>query len=250
MSATLRKPDKATANVIPLVPDQPLPTPITEKQVWAWIESGKPVTVPNALITKPIASLLLQFNAPGRTNRRVNDRFLRQTINAINRGLWKNTGEPVIMSSKRILNDGQHRLLAVVAADRPVVMDLRFGVEREAFETTNSGRSRSSIDVLRMMDTPYFGRVSAAARMVLAYRDGLPQAMRESYGTAEIVNAVKEWPELAAAAAELYDLGGAFQVQRDLQAAGERMWANVHKGDWAGRAIDELAPPTFPPFEA
>ncbi len=43
------------------------------------------------------------------------------------------------------------------------------------------------------------------------------------------------------------DLG---QLTRDLQAAGERMWANVHKGDWAGRSIDELAPQTFPPFEA
>jgi hypothetical protein len=42
------------------------------------------------------------------------------------------------------------------------------------------------------------------------------------------------------------DLG---QLTRDLQAAGERMWANVHKGDWAGRDIDALAPQTFPPFE-
>ncbi|MFM8593292.1 MAG: amidohydrolase, partial [Chloroflexota bacterium] len=37
-------------------------------------------------------------------------------------------------------------------------------------------------------------------------------------------------------------------LARDLQAAGERMWANVHKGDWAGRDINELAPQTFPPF--
>jgi cytosine/adenosine deaminase-related metal-dependent hydrolase len=35
-------------------------------------------------------------------------------------------------------------------------------------------------------------------------------------------------------------------LTRDLQAAGERMWANVARGDWAGRAIDELAPETFP----
>jgi len=35
-------------------------------------------------------------------------------------------------------------------------------------------------------------------------------------------------------------------LTRDLQAAGERMWANVPKGDWAGRSIDELAPQTFP----
>jgi 5-methylthioadenosine/S-adenosylhomocysteine deaminase len=38
-------------------------------------------------------------------------------------------------------------------------------------------------------------------------------------------------------------------LTRDLQAAGEHMWANVHKGDWAGRTIDELAPQTFPKWE-
>ena len=37
-------------------------------------------------------------------------------------------------------------------------------------------------------------------------------------------------------------------LARDLQAAGERMWANVDRGDWAGRSIDELAPQTFPPY--
>jgi 5-methylthioadenosine/S-adenosylhomocysteine deaminase len=39
-------------------------------------------------------------------------------------------------------------------------------------------------------------------------------------------------------------------LTRDLQAAGERMWANVDKGDWAGRAIDELAPQTFAAWES
>ena len=40
------------------------------------------------------------------------------------------------------------------------------------------------------------------------------------------------------------------ELTRDLQAAGERMWANVHRGDWAGRSIDELAPQTFPAWKA
>lgn len=35
-------------------------------------------------------------------------------------------------------------------------------------------------------------------------------------------------------------------LTRELQAAGERMWANVNKGDWAGRSIEDLAPQTFP----
>jgi cytosine/adenosine deaminase-related metal-dependent hydrolase len=34
----------------------------------------------------------------------------------------------------------------------------------------------------------------------------------------------------------------------DLQAAGERMWAGVSKGDWAGRTIDGLSPQSFPAY--
>ncbi|MCC6315875.1 MAG: amidohydrolase family protein [Thermomicrobiales bacterium] len=40
------------------------------------------------------------------------------------------------------------------------------------------------------------------------------------------------------------------ELARNLQAAGERMWANTARGDWAGRTIDELAPQTFPAFVA
>jgi cytosine/adenosine deaminase-related metal-dependent hydrolase len=39
-------------------------------------------------------------------------------------------------------------------------------------------------------------------------------------------------------------------LTRDLQAAGERMWANIKLGDWAGRTVDELAPQTYPVFGA
>ena len=34
-----------------------------------------------------------------------------------------------------------------------------------------------------------------------------------------------------------------------LQFAGERMWAEMGPGDWAGRSADELSPQTFRPFE-
>ena len=37
-------------------------------------------------------------------------------------------------------------------------------------------------------------------------------------------------------------------LTHDLQAAGERMWANVNRGDWASRTVDELAPQTFAAF--
>lgn len=39
-------------------------------------------------------------------------------------------------------------------------------------------------------------------------------------------------------------------VAANLQAAGDRMWANIGPGDWAHRSADELAPQTFGRFEA
>jgi len=38
-------------------------------------------------------------------------------------------------------------------------------------------------------------------------------------------------------------------VIKDLQLAGERIWSDMGRGDWAGRSVDELSPPTFRPFE-
>ncbi len=35
-----------------------------------------------------------------------------------------------------------------------------------------------------------------------------------------------------------------------LQEAGERMWARLPEGDWAGRSIEELSPPTYRPYQA
>jgi 5-methylthioadenosine/S-adenosylhomocysteine deaminase len=38
-------------------------------------------------------------------------------------------------------------------------------------------------------------------------------------------------------------------VAARLQREGERMWPRMHVGDWAGRSVDEMSPPTYPAFE-
>lgn len=38
-------------------------------------------------------------------------------------------------------------------------------------------------------------------------------------------------------------------VAARLQREGERMWGRMHVGDWAGRDVDEMSPPTYPAFE-
>ncbi len=38
-------------------------------------------------------------------------------------------------------------------------------------------------------------------------------------------------------------------VAARLQHEGERMWRQMHVGDWAGRSVDEMSPPTYPAFD-
>ncbi len=40
------------------------------------------------------------------------------------------------------------------------------------------------------------------------------------------------------------------QLSADLQSGADRMWAQMHKGDWAGRDVDTLSPQSFPAFRA
>ncbi len=35
-----------------------------------------------------------------------------------------------------------------------------------------------------------------------------------------------------------------------LQKAGERMWANMGSGDWAGRGVEALSPQSYPVWDA
>ena len=94
---------------------------------------------------KEIGQEVLAYNTG---NRRINWRKLQQLVDQMTRGVFINTGEPIIISREGVLTDGQHRLQAVVGADIEVDMDVRFGISREAFRVTDTGVSRTPGDVL------------------------------------------------------------------------------------------------------
>jgi hypothetical protein len=162
-----------------------------------WIESGEPRSVIDVLVTPDLAQALLKRNLPGESNRKLRQPWVKWTKDAIEAGTWTNTGEPIIVSADGILNDGQHRLMAVVQSGLPTIMDLRFGVAREAFAATNSGARRSAADALHLLGHHSSAvALSSAARMVLCYQHGLPQSIKLRTGNDEIVRAVERWPDL------------------------------------------------------
>ncbi len=98
-------------------------------------------------ITPAMARALLSRN-PG--NRRVSE----STVSKIARDIYNSdfivNGESIIVADDGSLNDGQHRLCAVVEADKPIVSVIVFGPARASRVTVDQGRSKMVGDYLAM----------------------------------------------------------------------------------------------------
>ncbi|MDO9712220.1 hypothetical protein, partial [Paracraurococcus lichenis] len=143
---------------------------------------------------KHFASEVLKLNTG---NRRVNQRKLAQLADQMRSGEFENTGEPIIVSAEGVLNNGQHRLLAVVEADAVVDMDVRFGIPRRVFTKTDTGASRSGGDVLTIKGIPQGGPVASAVRLLILYRRGLPDSIRQFVSNDEVGRAFERWKDIA-----------------------------------------------------
>lgn len=171
-------------------------TMIAADDVRAWIESGEKLAVMDALITPEIAKVMMEYNVSGETNRRISKSYLGAMSRALMAGTWENTGEALIFSDEKLLNDGQHRLLAIIETGIAATMDLRFGVPRHAFAATNSGHKRQPGEALGLLGISDHANVAAATRLVLAYHEGMPDAYYKVYSNLEIVAAVERWPDI------------------------------------------------------
>jgi hypothetical protein len=136
-------------------------------------------------------------------NRRVSQRRIGQLAAQMRGGHYENTGEPIIVSDNGVLNNGQHRLLAVIEADAAVEMDIRFGIPRKAFVKTDTGAARSGADVLSIRNVSGAPQIAMALRLLIAYERGLPEHLRDYISNDEINRAYDRWPDIEQAAAKV-----------------------------------------------
>lgn len=146
------------------------------------------------IFDRSFAEAVLAYNTG---NRRVNRRKLQVLTDQMRLGEFENTGEPIILSAEGVLNNGQHRLLAVVEADAVVDMDVRFGIPRRAFTKTDTGASRTGGDVLTIVGAHHGGQVASAVRLLILYKRGLPDSIREFVSNDEIARAFERWSGIA-----------------------------------------------------
>ena len=82
---------------------------------------------------------------------------------------WILTGETIKVSNDGLLNDGQHRLEAIIRADKAIESLVVYGVSRESRFAVDQGRTRGAGCYLAMEGIKNGNQVAALARMAIVY---------------------------------------------------------------------------------
>lgn len=100
-------------------------------------------------------------------NRNVNATNLAFLTKEIKDGNFKYNGESIIISEHGTLMDGQHRLMAAVAANMSITVNLVLGVVEDCMSTINTGKPRGGADVLSMFDVKNSHATAATIKKIL-----------------------------------------------------------------------------------
>lgn len=178
---------------------QQRPSPIKSTpagQVREWIERGKrEVFSVVTLVTPDMARVLIGCNTENRpviwngANRSVS-----AYAAAMKRGEWTLNGEAVIVAATGELNDGQHRLYAVIESGGSVMMALMFGVGRDTRHTVDQGVARTPGHILVMMGEKDANNLAGALQFLWTRDAGVSLNLRPS--SDQLLETLSRHPEI------------------------------------------------------
>lgn len=122
------------------------------------------------LVTSEIAIELLKSNT---RNRPMKQRLVLDYARQMRDGLWKENGEPIIISDGNVLLDGQHRLAAIVKSNTSHNILIVSGVNGDVFDTIDTGKTRSGSDVLATSGVKHYSLISAGVLNYMIFKRGL-----------------------------------------------------------------------------
>jgi hypothetical protein len=120
-----------------IVPVATLLTPSSVRRVYTQVE-----------ITPAIAEKLLAANG---SNHPARPTLINAYADTMRAGHWSDDAQGMRINSNGALQDGQHRLAAVVQSGTTIYADITVGCAPESFAVLDSGRKRTAADVLSMM---------------------------------------------------------------------------------------------------
>lgn len=105
-------------------------------------------------------------------NRPISESTVERYTQEIKAGRWKSNGQSLVFSKSGQLLNGQHRLKAVVAANKSIDCLIVWGVEDSAFDTIDDGNKRSLADVFAISGEGKPALLSAGVRFLWVYATG------------------------------------------------------------------------------
>lgn len=166
--------EKDTTNMTVLAASNKSHAPAEAKQLDAWLGEGRGhIFSVTTLVTPSMADALLTRNGGNRPVIWTGpNRSVAAYAAAMSRGEWVLNGEPVIISATGDLNDGQHRLHAIIQSGVPVQLVLTFGVERETRHTVDQGVARTPGHILAMFGEKDGNNLATALQFLWAHDSG------------------------------------------------------------------------------
>jgi len=117
-------------------------------------------------IDNAMAQVLLDYNEG---NRNIKPSKLDQYKRDMVEGRYKTNGESLIVAKSGRLNDGQHRLHAMLDTGLTFRSVVSFGVSPDAIETIDLGSARSAGDALSIDDVPNAATTSSLLKLMVSY---------------------------------------------------------------------------------
>lgn len=148
---------------------------------------GRTVVVDKRRITPAIASELLTNSEAEFHNRNVNDNNVAALSRAIVKGDWNVDGNTIKLDKRCIVYDGQHRLWAIIEANKSITSYVLFNGTRDHAVTMDQGRSRSFADWLVMNSYENTTLVQSLVNLKLRYEDNSLLTRTTHYSVPELV---------------------------------------------------------------
>ena len=116
--------------------------------------------------------LLFKLDTKNAHNRPISQSTVERYTQEIRANRWKANGQSICFGRSGNLLNGQHRLKAIVAANKSIECLVVWGVEDSAFDTIDDGNKRSLADVFAVSKELHPKLLSAGVRFLWVYATG------------------------------------------------------------------------------
>lgn len=129
------------------------------------------------LITPSKAKEYLESNV---SNRRVKAPVMLRYASDMANGRWKiDTGETIKISETGVVLDGQHRLMAIIKSNTPIMFHLAKGLPDKVFDVIDTGSTRNASDVFKIEGVKNENKLPSIISMYNSLKN--PDRVRDSH---------------------------------------------------------------------